>query len=227
MEYIKQFFAQKNTRVNARNGDIAILTAYRGFPRNAMLPPGAPSHILERLIKEYIDVRAVCRSKIPRQYVFSSLFNRSRPTMMKVVYNTKTNAIVGLTVAHVKKKYLYVDLLCTMERKKNGSTNQKGFGTILIEELKKEGTMLGAEYILLDPIPSAFYFYEKKGFTFRNQESELMQLKVPKMSPATRARLLPQGVAATPFRTTKNAAMIQSALRTVKTAKSPKTVKSR
>lgn len=208
-----EFFAQKNTRVNVRNGDISILTAYRGFPRNAMLPAGAPPHMLERLIYEHIDVGAVCRSKIPRGYVFNSLFNRSRPTMMKIVYNTKTNTIVGLTVGHVKKQYLYVDLLCTMERKKNGSTNQKGFGTILVDELKKEGTMLGAEYILLDPLPSAIPFYEKKGFTVKN---ELLQLRVPKMSPAARARLLPQGVAATPFRTTKTSAMIQSALRTVK-----------
>jgi hypothetical protein len=216
MEYIKRFFTHKNTRVDVKNRDITILTAYRGFPRNAMLPPGAPPHVLERLIKEYINVGAVCRSKIPRRYVFGTLFNRSKPTMMKIVYNTKTNTIVGLTVAHIKKQYLYVDLLCTMERTKNASTNQKGFGTILIDELIKEGTMLDAEYILLDPIPSAFYFYEKKGFAFRNQESELMQLKVPKMSPSVRKRLLPQGVSATPFRTTKNSAMIQSALRTVK-----------
>jgi len=228
MENIKLFFGLKNHRVNVMNSDISIHTAYKGFPRNTKLPNSSVSHRLERLIWRTLNVEDVCRYKIPDGYVANRLSNVTNPTMLKVLYDNTRKKIVGITIAHMKGGDLYVDLLCGMERKKNASVKQKGFGSILIDEIKKEGSILGAKYITLHSIEGAYNFYMRKGFSLRKENGNdvLLQLKVPPLSPSARNALLSQGFSTVSTRTTRQGVMIQSALRKISSPKkSPSSTK--
>ena len=209
MDYIRRFFTTPNTRVDALNSDISIYTGYRGFPKNTRLPKGAVSHILQGIIESRANIRSICRNRLSTSYAAKVLFNQSAPTMMKILYNNTRKEIVGLTIAHKKGKDLYVDLLCANERKKSG--NQKGFGSILLKEIINEGSMLEVDYIVLEPILDAYSFYIKKGFDHRNDHEEYLELKVPKMSPSARKKLLSQGFSAVRTDTTDSSARIQTA----------------
>ena len=222
MDYIKRFFTTPNTRVDAFNSDISIYTGYRGFAKNIRLPKGAVlSHILERFITTHAKIKSICRGKLSTAYAASVLFNESAPTMVKILYHNTRKEIVGITIAHKKGKDLYVDLLCANECKKSG--NQKGFGSILLKEIINEGSMLEVYYIVLEPILDAYSFYIKKGFDHRNDHEEYLELKVPKMSPSARKKLLSQGLSVVRTNTTDSSARIQTALKRIpnktKTAK--------
>jgi hypothetical protein len=148
--------------------------------------------------------------------------------MLKVLYDNTRKKIVGITIAHMKGGDLYVDLLCGMERKKNASVKQKGFGSILIDEIKKEGSILGAKYITLHSIEGAYNFYMRKGFSLRKENGNdvLLQLKVTPLSPSARNALLSQGFSTVSTRTTRQGVMIQSALRKISSPKkSPSSTK--
>lgn len=221
MDYIRRFFTTPNTRVDALNSDISIYTGYRGFPKNARLPKGALSHVLERFITTRAKISSICRDRLSTSYAGSVLFNQSAPTMMKILYHNTRKEIIGLTIAHKKGKDLYVDLLCANERKKSG--NQKGFGSILLKEIINEASILETDYIVLEPILAAYSFYTNKGFHHRNDDNKYLELKVPKMSPSARKKLLSQGFSAVRTGTTDLSARIQTALKRVpnktKTAK--------
>lgn len=221
MDYIRRFFTTPNTRVDAFNSDISIYTGYRGFTKNTRLPKGAVSHVLERFITTRAKIKSICRGKLSTAYAASVLFNQSAPTVVKILYHNIRKEIVGITIAHKKGKDLYVDLLCANERKKSG--NQKGFGSILLKEIIKEASMLEVDYIVLEPILDAYGFYIKKGFDHRNNNGPYLELKVPKMSPSTRKKLLSQGLSVVRTNTTDSSARIQTALKRVpnktKTAK--------
>lgn len=221
MEHIKRFFGFGNSRVDVMNSNISIHTAYKGFPRNTKLPKSTVSHALEMLIWHTLNVEDVCRTKIPHGYVSRSLSNVTKPTLLKILYDNTRKKIVGIAIAHMKGGDLYVDLLCGMERKKNASAKQKGFGTILIDEITKEGSILGAKYITLHSLEGAYNFYMRKGFSLRNENgnSMLLQLKVKPLSPAVRKTLLSQGFSAVSTQTTPYGVMIQSALRKISPVK--------
>lgn len=211
MDYIRKFFTTPNTRIDALNSDISIYTGYRGFPKKTRLPKGAASHILQGVIASRANIRSICRDRLGTGYAMKALFNESTPTMMKILYHNKRKEIVGLTIAHKKGKDLYIDLLCTNERKKSG--NQKGFGSILLKEIINEGSILEVDYIFLEPISSAYGFYIKKGFDHRKDADEYLELKVPKMSPSARKKLLSQGLSAVRTDTSVLGARLQTALK--------------
>lgn len=213
MDYIRSFFTTPNTRVDAFNSDISIYTGYRGFAKNIRLPKGAVSHVFERFITTHAKIKSICRGKLSTAYAASVLFNESAPTMVKILYHNTRKKIVGITIAHKKGKDLYVDILCANERKKSG--NQKGFGSILLKEIINEGSMLDVDYIVLQPIENAYGFYQKKGFKHRNKNEAYLELKVPKMSPSARKKLLPQGLSAVRTYTTVSGARIQTALKRI------------
>lgn len=221
MDYFTKFFAFPNTRVDAMNSDISIYTGYRGFPRNTRLPSGALPHVFESFIKHHVNTSTICRGEIGAGYISRTLSNMSTPTMMKILLDNKTKKIVGLTIGHKKGEDLYIDLLCAMERKK--SEKQHGFGSILMKEIKKEGSILNVNHVLLEPVDTAYGFYIKKGFEPRKGMRNRLEFKVPKMSPSVRNTLLSQGMSAVRRNTTTLGSRIQTALKRVpnktKTAK--------
>ena len=197
MEYLKKFFATPDRRIKTENGDISILTTYRDFPRNDKLPAlfVAP-HIMERFFLSKMSVSSVwdiCRGSVSVNYAYNSLENTSKPTIIKILVDWKTRSIIGLTIAHLKGKELYVNLLCAKERNKNAPSRNRGFGSILMNELKKEAVRFNATYLTLYSVDSAYLFYTKKmGFENRPQD-DLLQWKVPPLNSPEGKRLLPEG----------------------------------
>ena len=197
MEYFKKFFATPDRRIKTETGDIGLYTTYRDFPRNAKLPAlfMAP-HIMERFFLRKMnvsDISDICRGSVSVRYTWQSLENRSRPTIIKILVDWKTRSIIGLTIAHLKGKELYVDVLCAKERNKNAPSRNRGFGSILMNELKKEAVRFNATYLTLYSVDSAYLFYTKKmGFENRPQD-DLLQWKVPPLNSPEGKRLLPEG----------------------------------
>ena len=197
MEYFKKFFATPDRRIKTETGDIGLYTTYRDFPRNAKLPAlfMAP-HIMERFFLRKMnvsDISDICRGSVSVRYTWQSLENRSRPTIIKILVDWKTRSIIGLTIAHLKGKELYVDVLCAKERNKNAPSRNRGFGSILMNELKKEAVRFNAKYLTLQSVDSAYLFYiEKMGFENRPQD-DLLQWRVPYLNSPEGKRLLPEG----------------------------------
>jgi hypothetical protein len=194
MEYFKKFFATPDRRIKTETGDIGLYTTYRDFPRNAKLPAlfMAP-HIMERFFLSKMNVSDICRGSVSVRYTWQSLENRSRPTIIKILVDWKTRSIIGLTIAHLKGKELYVDVLCAKERNKNAPSRNRGFGSILMNELKKEAVRFNAKYLTLQSVDSAYLFYiEKMGFENRPQD-DLLQWRVPYLNSPEGKRLLPEG----------------------------------
>ena len=217
MDYIRRFFTtpsnnSKNTRVNVTNGDISIYTGYRGFSKETRLPKlNAPTYIQPFLEKANID--SICRGILSSNYVIGRIKDDTSPMMLKVLADNTRKKIVGFTIAHKKGKDLFVDILCAMERKKSG--NMEGFGSILMREIIKEASILKTDYIVLQPVTNAYDFYKNKGFDHRNDDEEYLELKVPKMSPSAREKLLSQGFSAVKTGTTHITSRIQTALKRV------------
>jgi hypothetical protein len=141
---------------------------------------------------------------------------------MKILYHNTRKEIVGVTIAHKKGKDLYIILLCAIGRKK--SEDQEGFGSILLREMIKEGSILEVDYITLQYTFPAYGFYIKKGFDHRYGAENYLELKVPKMSPSVRNTLLSQGTSGVPMNTTNVGSRIQTALKSVTGTKTAKVV---
>jgi len=194
MEYFKKFFATPDRRIKTETGDIGLYTTYRDFPRNDKLPAlfMAP-HIMEKFFLSRMNESDICRGSVSVKYAWQSLENTSKPTIIKILVDWKTRRVIGLTIAHLKGKELYVDLLCAKERNKNAPSRKRGFGSILMKELKKEAVRFNATYLTLYSVDSAYLFYTKKmGFENRPQD-DLLQWKVPPLNSPEGKRLLPEG----------------------------------
>jgi len=201
MEYIRKY-ARKYTReltepyrnIKSKNSNITLYTTYRDFPRNTKLPPlYLAEHQMEDFIKK-LSVTYTCRGLGFDEIESNALKNRSNPSIIKILIDWDIKRIIGYTIAHLKGKDLYVDLLCARKRDKSGSPKKLGFGTKLIEELKKEALRFNAKYLTLRSARSAYHFYtrEEMGFTYRPRDG-VLQLKVPPLNSNEGKKLLPEG----------------------------------
>lgn len=194
MEYLRKLFDTPNRRIKTEDGDIAIMTTYKHFPRNAKLPPlfVAP-HIMDKMFLSKMNVSYICRGYGLVHHAYNALKNNLKPMIIKVIVDWKTRRLIGLTIAHLKGKDLYVDLLCARERNKNASSKKRGFGSILMKELKKEAVRFNVKYLTLHSVDSAYSFYtEKMGFENRNGDY-VLEWKVPPLNSPEGKRLLPEG----------------------------------
>ena len=194
MEYLIKLFSPPDRRIKTEDGDVSILTTYRDFPRNAKLPAlfVAP-HIMEQHFLKKTNISYVCRGYGLVNYAYTKLENTSKPTIIKLLIDWKSKKTIGLTIAQLKGKHLYVALLCARERNKNGTSKKRGFGSILMKELKKEAVRFNTELITLLPVESAYSFYTNKmGFEPRDID-DLLQWTVPRLNSREGKQLLPEG----------------------------------
>ena len=230
MEYLRKLFATPDRRIKTEDGDIAILTTYNHFPRNAKLPAlfVAP-HVMDKLFLKRMNVSDICRGYGLVNHAYNTLENTSKPMIIKVIMDWKSRRIIGLTIAHLKGKDLYVDLLCAKERNKNAPSRKRGFGSILMKELKKEAVRFNVKYLTLHSVDGAYLFYiEKMGFENRPRDS-VLQWKVPPLNSPEGKRLLPEGRPtgmrpAGPAYTSINTARLQRALLNVANTRTAKVV---
>jgi hypothetical protein len=195
MEYLKKLFATPTRRIETENGDISIFTTYRDFPRNAKLPAlFIPPHVMNMEFLSKMRVSGICRGSWElAQYAHNSLENSSRPTIIKILVDWKTRSVIGLTIARLEGKELYVSVLCAKERNKNAPSRTRGFGSILMKELKKEAVRFNATYLTLYPVYTAYLFYTKKmGFENRPR-GDLLQWRVPHLNSLEGKELLREG----------------------------------
>jgi len=180
--------------IQTNNSGITLYTTYRNFPRNAKLPPlYLAEHLMDQDFIKKSSVTYICRGLGFDDIEKKALKNRSNPSIIKVLIDWNIRRIIGYTIAHLKGKDLYVDLLCARPRDKSGSPKKLGFGTKLIEELKKEALRFNAEYLTLRSSEYAYPFYTiKKGFTYRPEDG-VLQLKVPPLNSPEGKKLLPEG----------------------------------
>lgn len=232
MEYLRKLFTTPDRRIKTEDEDIGIFTTYNHFPRNAKLPPlfVAP-HVMDKFFLSKLVVSDICRGYGLVNYAHNAIENNSKPMIIKIIVDWKTRRLIGLTIAHLKGKDLYVDLLCAKQRNKNASSRKRGFGSILMNELKKEAVRFNVKYLTLHSVKSAYSFYtEKMSFKNRNRNGDyLLEWKVPPLNSPEGKRLLPEGrptgmrpstYANTSFRT----AWLQRALRNVANKRTAKVV---
>ena len=197
MEYFRKYtreLTEPYRKIQTNNSGITLYTTYRDFPRNAKLPAMyLAEHHMEDFIKK-LSVTYTCRGLGFDEIESNALKNRSNPSIIKILIDWKIRRIIGYTIAHLKGKDLYVDLLCARKRDKSGSPLKLGFGTKLMKELKKEALRFNANYLTLHSVKSAYLFYtnEKMGFTHRPRDG-VLQWKVPPLNSPEGKKLLPEG----------------------------------